>query len=150
MKKNELIAYEYNHADMLRYEGHSAYFDADNLSVSSNLPRVNSSKHHVLIFRHALFVFLSHCVTVQTISKAKLEEGVAASCCVLLVLNDETLSSSWCQFEIECARTRGIPLLCVVDADKQTVRSIVDFYMESNHAYLFDEQVMVCTPQFVA
>ena len=95
-------------------------------------------------------LFLSHCVTVQTISKAKLEEGVAASCCVLLVLNDETLSSSWCRFEIECARSRGIPLLCVVDADKQTVRSIVDFYMESNHAYLFDEQVVVCTHHFVS
>ena len=59
------------------------------------------------------------------------------------MLNDETLSSSWCQFEIECARSRGIPLLCVVDADKQTVRSIVDFYMEANHSYLFDEQVVV-------
>ena len=129
-----LIAYEYNHADMLRYEGHSAYFDADNLSVSSNLLRVKSLKRDAFLF------FLSHCVTMQTISKAKLEEGIAASCCVLLVLNDETLSSSWCQFEIECARTRGIPLLCVVDADKQTVRSIVDLYMPK-HAYLFDEQV---------
>ena len=62
----------------------------------------------------------------------------------------QTLNSSWCEYEIQCARAASIPLLCVVDADKQTVRSIVDFYMESNHAYLFDEQVVVCTHRFVS
>ena len=66
----------------------------------------------------------------QTISKEKLAEGIHASCSVLLVLNEETLDSSWCQWEVECARERDIPLLCLVDTDKQTVRSVVDFYME--------------------
>jgi hypothetical protein len=59
----------------------------------------------------------------------------------LLVLNDETLQSDWCQFEIDCARRKGIPVVCVCDVDKQTVRSVIDFYMESGHSYLFDEQV---------
>jgi hypothetical protein len=58
----------------------------------------------------------------------------------LLILHDETLTSSWCRFEIEIARQCGIPIICVCDTDKQTVRSIVDFYME-DHPYLFDEQV---------
>jgi hypothetical protein len=65
----------------------------------------------------------------------------------LLVLNDETLQSSWCQLEIDCARRSGIPVICVCDADKQTVRSIVDFYMESGHAHLFDEQVIAYSTQ---
>ena len=63
------------------------------------------------------------------------------------MLNDETLRSSWCQFEIDCARKNGIPLVCVCDTDKQTVRAIVDFYMESGHEYLFDEQVIVYSTQ---
>ena len=56
-------------------------------------------------------------------------------------INIQTLSSSWCEYEIQCARAANIPLLCVVDVDKQTVRSIVDSYMESGNSYLFDEQV---------
>ena len=39
-------------------------------------------------------------------------------------------------------------MLCVVDADKQTVRSIVDFYMEANHSYLFDEQVVIVSTTY--
>ena len=59
----------------------------------------------------------------------------------------QTLRSSWCEYEIQCARAASIPLLCVVDADKQTVRSIVDSYMESGNAYLFDEQVVAYSAQ---
>lgn len=65
----------------------------------------------------------------------------------LLVLNDETLQSSWCQLEIDCARKNGIPVICVCDVDKQTVRSIVDFFMESGHSYLFDGQVIAYSTQ---
>ena len=43
-------------------------------------------------------------ISTQTISKEKLKEGVESSCALLLVLNDETLSSTWCQYEIDCAR----------------------------------------------
>ena len=63
------------------------------------------------------------------------------------MLNDETLQSSWCQFEVDCARRNGIPIVCVCDVDKQTVRSIVDFYMESGHSHLFDEQVIAYSTQ---
>ena len=79
--------------DMLRYEGISAYFDADNL---------------------------------QTISLEKLSEGIVASCCILLVLNDETLDSQWCKHEVDCARSLNIPITCIVDADKQILRTVVD------------------------
>ena len=60
----------------------------------------------------------------------------------LLVLNDETLQSAWCQFEIDCARSTAIPVVCICDVDKQLLRSTVDFFMESGHEYLFDEQVI--------
>ena len=63
------------------------------------------------------------------------------------MLNDETLQSSWCQFEIDCARRNDIPIVCVCDVDKQTVRSIVDFYMESGQKHLFDEQVIAYSTQ---
>jgi hypothetical protein len=64
-----------------------------------------------------------------------------------LVLNDGTLQSTWCQFEIDCARQKSTFVICVCDVDKQTVRSIVDFYMESGHAHLFDEQVIAYSTQ---
>ena len=59
----------------------------------------------------------------------------------------QTLDSTWCEYEIQCARAASIPLLCVVDVDKQTVRSIVDYYFESGRAYLFDEQVIAYSAQ---
>ena len=65
----------------------------------------------------------------------------------LLVLNDETLQSAWCQFEIDCARRNKIPVVCICDVDKQLLRSTVDFFMESGHEYLFDEQVITYTTQ---
>ena len=35
--------------------------------------------------------------------------------------------------------------MCIVDADRQLLRSVVDAYMESEHSYLFDEQVIAYT-----
>jgi hypothetical protein len=83
----------------------------------------------------------------QTISQAKLAEGIINSCCLLLVLNDQTLSSTWCRFEVECAQSNNIPIVCIVDCDKQTMRSVVDAYMESGDSFLFDEQVISITSQ---
>ena len=40
------------------------------------------------------------------------------------------LSSKWCVMEITEARERDIPVICVVDTDKQPVRQVVDGYME--------------------
>ena len=77
----------------------------------------------------------------QTISLEKLSEGIAASCCVLLVLNDETLDSQWCKHEVECARSLKIPITCILDADKQILRTVVDGYMQKGYGFLFDEQV---------
>jgi hypothetical protein len=48
---------------------------------------------------------------------------------------------------VECASSGGIPIVCVVDCDKQTLRSIVDGYMEGGDSFLFDEQVIAVTSQ---
>ena len=49
-------------------------------------------------------------------------------------------------------RENDIPLICVCDTDKQTVRSVVDFYLENDDyddyaSYLFDEQVIAFSTQ---
>ena len=62
----------------------------------------------------------------KTISMEKLSEGIASSCCILLVLNDETMDSQWCEHEVQCARSLGIPITCILDADKQVLRTVVD------------------------
>ena len=59
----------------------------------------------------------------------------------------QTLQSEWCNFEIEHARSKGIPLICVIDADRQLPRQVIDGYMTSNHGYLFDNQVITYTTQ---
>jgi hypothetical protein len=40
-----------------------------------------------------------------------------------------------------------MPIVCVVDCDKQILRSVVDKYMESGDSFLFDEQVISVTSQ---
>ena len=65
-------------------------------------------------------------ILLQTISMEKLSEGIASSCCILLVLNDETMDSQWCDHEVQCARSLGIPITCILDADKQILRTVVD------------------------
>ena len=69
----------------------------------------------------------------------KLMEGIDQGCSVLLFLNDETMQSKWCRAEVEHARSRGLPIICVVDTDKQPTRTIVDQYMEQGYGWLFDE-----------
>ena len=39
------------------------------------------------------------------------------------------------------ARAHGIPIICVVDADKQTQREVIDCYMEKGFGWLFEAQV---------
>jgi hypothetical protein len=87
------------------------------------------------------------CDDLSTISKDKLAEGIIKSCCVVLILNDETLSSEWCRFEVECAKLNNVPIVCLVDCDKQTLRSVIDKYMEGGDSFLFDEQVISVTSQ---
>ena len=38
------------------------------------------------------------------------------------------------------ARAHGIPIICVVDVDKQTQREVIDCYMEKGFGWLFDSQ----------
>ena len=55
----------------------------------------------------------------------------------------------WCRHEVDEARSHGIPIICVVDADRQTVREVIDCYMEKGLSWLFDEQAScwfhICT-----
>ena len=43
------------------------------------------------------------------------------------------------------ARAYGIPIICVVDADRQTQREVIDCYMEKGFGWLFDSQAS-CSP----
>ena len=45
------------------------------------------------------------------------------------------------------ARAYGIPIICVVDADKQLVREVIDCYMEKGLGWLFDAQIISHTVQ---
>ena len=49
---------------------------------------------------------------------------------VLIPFDSPLTSSKWCVMEITEARERDIPVICVVDTDKQPVRQVVDGYME--------------------
>ena len=93
----------------------------------------------------------------QKINRESITRGIVESCSVLLYLNDETLSSEWCRcvrgsssiflplmidtrHEVEEARRYGIPIIVLVDVDKQLAREVIDKYMELGFSWLFDEQ----------
>ena len=42
--------------------------------------------------------------------------------------------------EVEEARRYGIPIIVLVDVDKQLAREVIDKYMELGFSWLFDEQ----------
>ena len=42
--------------------------------------------------------------------------------------------------EVDEARRHGIPIIVLVDTDKQTSREVIDKYMELGFSWLFDEQ----------
>ena len=42
--------------------------------------------------------------------------------------------------EVEEARRYGIPIIVLVDVDKQLAREVIDKYMELGYSWLFDEQ----------
>ena len=54
-------------------------------------------------------------------------------CEIVLVKNSlclQTLDSQWVAHEVHVARAYGIPIICVVDGDKQLQREVIDHYME--------------------
>ena len=51
------------------------------------------------------------------------------------------MSRKWCRHEVEKARAYGMPIICVVDIDKQTQREVIDHWMEKGLGWLFHEQV---------
>ena len=44
--------------------------------------------------------------------------------------------------EVEEARRYGIPIIVLVDVDKQLAREVIDKYMELGYSWLFDEQAL--------
>ena len=50
------------------------------------------------------------------------------------------MDSAWCRHEVDEARAYGIPIICVVDVDRQTQREVIDCYMEKDFGWLFDSQ----------
>ena len=42
--------------------------------------------------------------------------------------------------EVDEARRYGIPIIVIVDTDKQTSREVIDHYMEKGYSWLFDSQ----------
>ena len=42
--------------------------------------------------------------------------------------------------EVDEARRYGIPIIVLVDTDKQLAREVIDKYMELGFSWLFDEQ----------
>ena len=47
----------------------------------------------------------------KQIDQEHINEGILASCCLLVYLNDETMQSEWCVKEWECARDAGTSIL---------------------------------------
>ena len=92
-------------------------------------------------------MFANQVDDLQLISLEKLAEGVSQSCCILLLLNDETLTSKWCEHEVQCARSLGIPIICLLDIDRQPARPLIDSLMEKNYGWLFDRQVVSYSTQ---
>ena len=101
----------------------------------------------------------------QEINRESITRGIVESCSVLLYLNDETLSSEWCRcvriivnhslclmidtrHEVEEARRHGIPIIVLVDTDKQLAREVIDKYMERGYSWLFDLQVQIASSHF--
>ena len=38
------------------------------------------------------------------------------------------------------ARRYGLPIIIIVDVDRQTAREVIDKYMEKGYSWIFDEQ----------
>ena len=55
---------------------------------------------------------------------------VAAFICSDILSFSQTLDSKWVAHEVYMARGYGIPIICVVDTDRQTQREVIDKYME--------------------
>ena len=58
----------------------------------------------------------------------------------------QTLDSQWVVHEVDEARAYGIPIICVVDVDKQTQREVIDLCMEkgfgTSHHLVSDSNVV--------
>ena len=53
----------------------------------------------------------------------------------------QTLDSAWCRHEVDEARAYGIPIICIVDIDRQLQREVIDCWMEKGFGWLFEAQV---------
>merc|ERR1712228_1031320 len=82
------------------------------------------------------FIDVDH---LSEISKEELRDSVANSCAMLVVLDDETVTSTWCNFEWELAKELGIPTKCVVDVEHYLKGEIIEQVTNTN-SYLLKYQ----------
>ena len=50
--------------------------------------------------------------------ETELQNSIARSCVLLVLMNDETIGSFWCKQEWTWAHTMGIPIQCVIDMER--------------------------------
>ena len=63
--------------------------------------------------------------------------GACGSALSIVFLYDDR----WCtRHEVDEARRYAIPIIVLVDTDKQLAREVIDKYMELGFSWLFDEQ----------
>jgi len=76
-----------------------------------------------------------------SICKEELEGAIANSNIFVLFLDDKTLDSEWCEFEILAAVKHKVPIHIVVDVDHHGVEGLIDYWRndrkKGNTRYLF-------------
>lgn len=63
-----------------------------------------------------------------SICKEELEAAIANSSIFVLFLDDKTLDSEWCEFEVSAAVKHKVPIHVVVDVDHHGVEDLIDYW----------------------
>lgn len=81
----------------------------------------------------------------KEISREALVRHVLESCCVVVVLDDETCQSPWVALELETAREAAIPIYAVVDQDNFNMQDVISWHLQNNFGHVLHEQVIGCS-----
>ena len=77
-------------------------------------------------------------ITIVCTDRAASGVGACGSALSIVVFVSD---NRWCtRHEVDEARRYGIPIIVLVDTDKQLAREVIDKYMELGFSWLFDEQ----------
>jgi len=61
----------------------------------------------------------------KKITKEDIHAAIKETCAMIVCLHDETVQSEWCQFEWQCAKEEGVPILCVIDMQRCSKENIL-------------------------